>query len=218
MRVSSGIPGFDDLVEGGFPDPSIILIYGEPGAGKSVFSLQYLMHGASIGEKGVYMTTLSEKFKWMVKFMSKFEFFDPRYFENGMIVYDDFQTKIKSDETVMLSHIRDLLGREMPRRLVIDSITPISGYVENYREFLFNLVDLLKRWDISVLITAEKRAMPFEEEMYMADGILELLIKDEGDYMRRYIKIKKMRGTEHSMSVHPLTINSQGISVLKANY
>jgi circadian clock protein KaiC len=218
MRVSSGIPGFDELVEGGFPDPSIILLYGEPGAGKSVFSLQYLMYGARNGEKGVYITTLSEKFRWMVKFMSEFKFFNPEYFENGMITYDDFQTKITSDETVMLSHMRDLLGREMPRRLVIDSITPLAGYVDNYREFLFNLVDLLKRWDISVIITAEKKASPYEEEMYMADGILELIIKDEGEYMRRYIKIRKMRGTAHSMSVHPLSIDYDGITVLKANY
>ncbi|NPA75061.1 MAG: KaiA-binding protein [Euryarchaeota archaeon] len=218
MRLKSGIPGFDELIEGGFPDPSITLIYGEPGSGKSVFSLQYLMYGAAQGEKGVYITTLSEKFRWMVKFMSGFEFFNPEYFEKGVLVYDDMQSKIGGDETAMLGYVRELIAREMPRRLVIDSITPLAGYVGNYREFLFNLVDMLKKWDISVIFTAEMKNSVHEEEMYMADGIVELLLRDEGDYMRRYIKIRKMRGTNHSLSVHPLAIDSRGISVLKANY
>ncbi len=161
---------------------------------------------------------MSEMFRWMVKFMSGFQFFDPKYFEERTIIYDDFKTKIKSDETSILNHFRNIIATELPRRVVIDSINPVESYVGNYREFLFNLVDLLKRWDVTVVITLEKKGNAFDDEMYMADGIVELIMKDEGQYMRRYTKIRKMRGTNHSLSVHPLSITSSGISVLKANY
>lgn len=55
-RVKTGIPGFDDLVEGGIPRGFNILVTGTPGAGKSIFGLQYLYEGAKEGENGIYIT------------------------------------------------------------------------------------------------------------------------------------------------------------------
>ena len=34
-RASTGIPGLDELIQGGFPIPSTVLIAGEPGTGKT---------------------------------------------------------------------------------------------------------------------------------------------------------------------------------------
>lgn len=55
-RTKTGIPGFDDLVEGGIPRGSNVLVTGAPGAGKSIFGLQYLYEGAKEGENGIYIT------------------------------------------------------------------------------------------------------------------------------------------------------------------
>ncbi|MDE1869134.1 MAG: AAA family ATPase [Candidatus Micrarchaeota archaeon] len=55
-RVKTGIPGFDDLVEGGIPKGSNVLLTGAPGAGKSIFGLQYIYEGAKEGENGIYIT------------------------------------------------------------------------------------------------------------------------------------------------------------------
>ncbi len=217
MRIESGIPGLDDLIEGGFPDPSIILVYGPPGAGKSIMSLQFLMHGASRGEKGLYITTLSEKFEWMARFMSGFDFFQRKYFERGMVVYEDLARDLSDDELGVLQKIKGLVGMHMPKRIVIDPINPLREYMENYREFLFNLVDVMKQWDAVVIMTSEM-GRDFWDEMYMADGIIELVLKGEGEVTRRYIKVLKMRGTNHSMTVHPMSVDQSGISVLKANF
>jgi circadian clock protein KaiC len=54
-RVPSGIAGLDHLIEGGFPKGRSILVTGEPGTGKTIFSLQFLVDGLSRGEKGVYV-------------------------------------------------------------------------------------------------------------------------------------------------------------------
>ena len=54
-RVATGIKGFDELIEGGFPKGSSILITGPPGSGKSIFSMQYLYNGAMNGENGIYV-------------------------------------------------------------------------------------------------------------------------------------------------------------------
>src|SRR5918995_4046881 len=54
-RISSGIIGLDQLIEGGFPKGRSILVTGEPGTGKTIFSLQFLLEGLAHGEKGIYV-------------------------------------------------------------------------------------------------------------------------------------------------------------------
>src|SRR5215467_5784339 len=54
-RVTTGIAGLDPLVEGGFPRGRSNLVTGEPGTGKTIFSLQFLVEGLSRGEKGIYV-------------------------------------------------------------------------------------------------------------------------------------------------------------------
>ncbi|MEM1586946.1 MAG: ATPase domain-containing protein [Candidatus Bathyarchaeia archaeon] len=54
-RTSSGIIGLDDLIGGGFPRGSLIILAGNPGAGKTIFSACFLYNGIiNYGEKGVY--------------------------------------------------------------------------------------------------------------------------------------------------------------------
>lgn len=55
-RVKTGIKGFDELVEGGIPKGSNVLLTGLPGTGKTVFGLQYLYNGAINGENGLYVS------------------------------------------------------------------------------------------------------------------------------------------------------------------
>ena len=47
-RVPTGITGFDELMEGGFPEGATCLISGTPGAAKSTFCLQYIAHQESV--------------------------------------------------------------------------------------------------------------------------------------------------------------------------
>ena len=55
-RISTGVEKLDQLLSGGYPKGKSILIAGEPGTGKTLLSLQYLMEGAKKGEKGIYVS------------------------------------------------------------------------------------------------------------------------------------------------------------------
>src|SRR4029077_8200799 len=55
-RLGSGIPGLDDLLEGGFLKRSVTLVSGSAGVGKSVFGLQFLLEGAAQKQPGLYVT------------------------------------------------------------------------------------------------------------------------------------------------------------------
>ncbi|HKZ45531.1 MAG TPA: ATPase domain-containing protein, partial [archaeon] len=60
-RVKTGVKGFDELISGGFPKESTIMIAGGPGTGKTTFSLNYLVKGAlDYKESGVYVSLEEE--------------------------------------------------------------------------------------------------------------------------------------------------------------
>ena len=52
----TGIEGLDEILGGGFPKNRLYMIQGDPGVGKTTLALQYLMTGAHLGEKCLYIT------------------------------------------------------------------------------------------------------------------------------------------------------------------
>ena len=56
-RLSTGIPGLDDVLCGGFDPERLYLVEGEPGTGKTTLALHFLLEGANHGEKGLYVTS-----------------------------------------------------------------------------------------------------------------------------------------------------------------
>ncbi|MEE9586228.1 MAG: ATPase domain-containing protein, partial [Nitrososphaerales archaeon] len=46
-RVATGVDGFDEVIEGGFPKGSLIVLAGAPGTGKTSFASQYVCFGAN---------------------------------------------------------------------------------------------------------------------------------------------------------------------------
>src|ERR1700741_4737289 len=55
-KVATGVDGFDELTRGGLPEGRPTLVCGGPGCGKTLFALQFLVHGATHGENGVFVT------------------------------------------------------------------------------------------------------------------------------------------------------------------
>ncbi|MCS4542396.1 MAG: KaiC domain-containing protein, partial [Euryarchaeota archaeon] len=53
-RIPFGIPGIDELTNGGIPLPSAILLLGDPGTGKSVITQQFIWEGLRLGQPGIY--------------------------------------------------------------------------------------------------------------------------------------------------------------------
>lgn len=70
-KVQSGISGLDELIKGGFPKGSLIVLAGNPGTGKTIFSARFLYHGAAnCGEKGIYVSFAENRENFLKNMLS----------------------------------------------------------------------------------------------------------------------------------------------------
>ncbi len=54
-RISTGTPGLDDILGGGFDANRLYLYEGRPGTGKTTIALQFLLEGARHDERVLYI-------------------------------------------------------------------------------------------------------------------------------------------------------------------
>lgn len=219
-RVPSGIPGFDKLIEDGFPKGNTNLIAGSCGTGKSIFGMQFVYIGAKqYNEPGVFVT-LEQKPEEIAKVMKNFGW-DVDGLIKGrklIIVKPKKETATALEETIFSS-----VNEIKAKRLVIDSITLLGMYYKDEWELRKGVKEL--HWRIrdlgctTILVSDIKERSPvysmsgFEE--FIVDGVvvLRIISKETGGGHTRALFVRKMRGTEHSLDVFPMKIGSTGIEV-----
>lgn len=222
IRMCSGINGLDEMIEGGFPFPSVILVTGSAGTGKTTFAQKFLFSGAKMDQKGLYFTTLSEPTQWMLRYSSKFGFINPTFFGKE-IIYCDLGVMIReASPQDILSAIDEKIAEVMPQRVVIDPITVVGEMLgDEYRSFLFDLVNRLKNWQATTILTGEVKPGEIypSEVAYAVDGVILLMMSEESDARRKYLEVLKMRGTDHLTGKQSIDITTDdGIVILRAKF
>ena len=217
-RVPTGIPGLDDLVEGGIPENFIVLVSGTSGTGKTTFTMQYLTEGVKkYNEKGIYIG-LGESIDIIEQSMKNFGMDLNKLAEDDQLVFADIPALEFEEVEALLEGIS-----EDTTRLVID---PLSALLFRYeamdlRQKIRELVEIIRSKNITALITTElpensKGISRFGIEDFLSDGIIVLYYFREGAKRYRGIEVRKMRGTNHSSDIHLYKISSgQGINVFK---
>ncbi|MFH0970759.1 MAG: ATPase domain-containing protein [Candidatus Diapherotrites archaeon] len=228
-RITTGIPGFDDITEGGLPEGASVLVAGGPGAGKTIFAMQYIYEGArSYGEPGLYVTLETglkditwnmQSFSWDIKTLQD---------KNLMKIYRLNMTRTHNIEEVEqqvekeLAIITKMVDSIDAKRLVIDSITSFGVWIPEQgmlRNIIFEFVNRLKETGCTTILTGE---IPGEDRntigyRFSADGMGEFVVDGVvGLYFtppNRSVFVRKLRGTNHSKSVHTFEIAENGIKI-----
>lgn len=216
-KVPTGIPGLDDLLEGGFIPNSIVMVSGETGSGKTIFCTQFIWNALCLGENGVYVTLQQspEEIKNDVDTFGRD--FDIAEKKNQVrVVYADPQD-LKGFIKLILNNVKDIKAK----RLVIDSISLIGEQVKEVRKALTYLIRELKKLGVTTLMTSEipegtNKLSRFGIEEFIVDGVIVLqYMKYAAGNVPRSLFIKKMRRTRHGMDIYPFEITDKGIVVKK---
>ena len=232
-RVLTGIPGFDEICEGGLLRNRTYLLSGTAGAGKTIFGLQYLYNGITkYGENGIYITTEErpEQVRETVKaFGWDFEALEE---EGKLAILDACSTKVGIPSHEKYVDVRPFDMRSMmdqvismqedidAKRCLVDGTTSIGFYLQEpskIRVELLKLSTTLEILGLTSLMTCEvidpNSASRFGVETFVTEGTI-MMYNNRVDALRvRSIEIYKMRGSNHSQSIHPYDITSSGIVV-----
>lgn len=238
-RTNTGINGLDDLLNGGFPSGSIILVSGTPGSGKTIVCFQYIEAGIKNGENCLYLTSDEPV---------------PNLLNDARKLGFDFQSAIDNEQLkfMYLDLDRHNIHKEMEEeiktgnydRVVVDSLSPLTetpiwmvnngnevipssnsmttttlpiDSIQATRIHLRHLIGILKEDKCTSMVTTEipegSRDLSRDSiSEFLVDGILVLDLDTTMD--RRKMTIRKMRGTKHTLKPHEISIGERGISLL----
>ncbi len=221
----------DNILNGGIPRGNTVLITGSCGTGKTTLSLEFLVRGALMGERSMYIsvTEVPEK---LVENMKTYSFFDRKLIEEKKLILIDLQEiyvklgleKLEfdlEDVNILVEQIVKIVKELGIKRLVIDSITSICYRLtsqEEIREFILHLGKELSDLGCTTLLISEllpsaKGYSQYGVEEAIADGIILMgNLERRGDLLRT-IQVIKMRGTTHSRAKYVLDLTPIGVLI-----
>ncbi len=222
--VPSYIPELDEILEGGFNKPSVVLIAGAAGSGKTTFAAQSLFNAAKAGETCLFISTLSEPPAMINAYMSRFTFFDQSLYEtNKMNIFSISESLLKQGPAAILEFINRKISQLKPARIAIDPLTVLGDILkaerpvtdDERRGFYFDLFTSMKSWNTLVIVTGEFVLEDLRKDVvgYLADAIIYLSEETVGMRVERDIRILKMRGQRYISGKHSFDIRKNGVLI-----
>jgi circadian clock protein KaiC len=216
-RLSTGSATLDAILGGGIPAGSVTVIAGEPGSGKTVFTLQALFHHARQGRKCLYFTTLSEPALKVIRYMQLFSFFDARLIEER-VVFADLGSILRSGGAEQaLAQMIQRVENDEPDLVAIDSFKAIHDLLPgtaSRRAFAYDLSVAMAAWGATTLLVGEytPEDINVAPEFAIADGIVRLTTERHELTTARQLEILKLRGANYVTGRHFFELSTDGLT------
>lgn len=227
VRASSGVPGLDTVLEGGFVQGSTILLEGAPGAGKTTLALQFLMEGARHGEAGLYIT-FEELPDQIYRDAGEFGWNLHEFETQGLLRVVSTSADALMAELLEPGGWVDEMVEELGvKRLAVDSVTVVSQLAHGgeSRPILFTIRSALRRLGVtSVLIreVTELQHATVAADAYLSDTWIRLVDMPHPGYEQhrmtgvRSLQVLKHRSSDFHAGHHVLRVNGTGLVLLPA--
>ena len=228
-KSPTGIQGLDELTGGGLPSGRPTLVCGGAGCGKTLLSLEFLVHGAlRYGEPGVFMA-FEETSADLAQNVASLGFDLDDLVARRLLVIDHVRVERSEIEAsgdydleglfIRLDHAIRSIGA---KRVVLDTIETLFAGLPNpaiLRSELRRLFTWLKNHDVTAIITGERGSEPGTLtrqglEEYVSDCVIVLDHRVVDMASSRRLRVVKYRGSTHGSNEYPFLIDEGGISVL----
>ncbi|HJM18829.1 MAG TPA: ATPase domain-containing protein [Candidatus Thalassarchaeaceae archaeon] len=230
-RCITGIHGLDEITRGGIPYGATVLVGGTCGSGKTTLTMEFLVHGAQMGEACAYFAATEPSVK-LLENIRQYTFFDMDMVDKGLINVFDMDvvyswlgltkaTFDRDDINSLVKAITDIVNTIGVTRLVIDSVTTLCYKIPNdqlIRDFLFTLGKTLATQGCTSFLVAEITSAgakahwsSFGVEEAILDGIMVMGDIDRMGHLLRFLQVVKMRGTDHSRAKYAIELTPLGV-------
>jgi circadian clock protein KaiC len=215
-RVGTGVPALDEMLGGGFPRESLILLTGSAGSGKTTFCLHFMAEGIKKGEPCVYVS-LGESRRQFIENARRFGF----DLESPNFHFFEYLTTQKAHAAGPFQDFLNLVVKAKAKRLVIDSISAMidsmGGQSEARSAMHVIFETVVKRMGVTAILIGETGIGRSESNSdfthFVADGVI--LVKLEHDprtgRYNRQLLLEKMRGAAVGDATLPFTLGDAGV-------
>jgi circadian clock protein KaiC len=217
QRVSSGIPGLDTVLNGGFFRGGLYLLQGTPGTGKTTIANQICFHRAKSGDRALYVTLLAEYHSRMAQYLGGMSFFDETRIPDQLTYISGFRVMRSEGLGALLTMIRREIITRKASILVVDGLVAarrVAASDQAFNEFVHELQGIALSADCTVfMVTSAERGCHSAPEHTMVDGILELSDQVIDWVTERSLQVVKIRGSNYLRGRHSYKITDDGIVV-----
>lgn len=220
VRLTTGVTGLDEMMNGGIPRGTTTLVSGASGTGKTLLALHYTFAGLTQGEKVVYVS-FEENPSQILKGAQSLGIDLSRYLQEGQLqLLHVSPMELDVDEHVY--QIQHMVTSRGATRLVIDSISSFELGMRDkikYTDYIWALTDYFKTQGVSVLLTHELHDSAQFSELtkhgisFVADNMLLLRYMEQGMNIKRFLRVVKMRSSKHATVLREIIINENGFII-----
>lgn len=215
-RISTGVPGLDDVLMGGLLPHSVCIVQGRPGGGKTILANQICFHHVSEGGRALYVTLLAETHQRLLHYIQQLEFFAVERIPEQLSYLSAFPALQEGG----LKALSELLRHELRARgatlLVVDGLVAAQQRAESsddLKKFIQELQIHASLLGHTALLLTSALGYEVRPEHTMADGVLELAENRFDRRSERELQVRKFRGSDFLRGGHALQITSRGITV-----
>ncbi len=226
-KCSTSIQGLDDITGGGLPKGRATLICGGAGCGKTLFAMEFLVHGATqFGERGVFVS-FEETEAELAANVASLGFDLEGLVERKKIRVEHIHVKQgeieelgKYDLESLFIGIHQAIESIGAKRVVLDTTESLFSALLDprlVRTELHRLLSWLKKKGITTILTAERGDGTLTRqglEEYVSDCVILLDHRVNDQSSIRRLRIVKYRGSTHGTNEYPFLIDENGFSVL----
>ena len=216
-RISSGIPGLDTILKGGFIKGGVYLLLGPPGTGKTIFANQMCFHHAK-KENGsiVYVTLLAESHGRMMENLRPLKYFEDDEIAQKIHYMGGYHVLEKDGLKGFLRLIAGIVKEKNASILMIDGMSTIGELEQSaitFRKFAHELNSYLSSSGCTAFLLSSMEGHLSKPEHTMVDGIISFHYENYESRVRRQIEVRKFRGSGHFYGKHQYKIDNAGITV-----
>ncbi|NTU78008.1 MAG: AAA family ATPase [Chloroflexales bacterium] len=215
--VPTGVPGLDAVLAGGLDHPSLAVIVGTPGAGKTLLASHMLFHAARQGHKTIVFTTYSEGNEQYIHHLRSLSFFDAALLGDRVQLFTLSSLLNEAEDAPAAAIARTIIATGAKLVLLdgFQNAHPLLSPNHAIRAILAALAVQIRYLDTTILVTiaGDARDPQHHTEMTVADVVLSLNYTLYGRRHQRLIEVLKLRGRAQQSGLHSYQITGDGFSV-----